>query len=68
MGPGPLRVPRVDEQRFAGLLRSQRTEDRDVGRDHPVGAVAVALDDHLQVLVAEQVGDLAQGDVSVDHQ
>lgn len=49
-------------------LRSQRPEHRHVGRDHAIGAVAVSLDDHLQVLVAEQVGDLAEGDVGVDHQ
>ena len=49
-------------------LRSQRPEHRDVGRDHAIGAVAVSLDDHLQVLVAEEVGDLAEGDVGVDHQ
>ena len=48
--------------------RGQRPEHRDVGRDHAIGAVAVSLDDHLQVLVAEQVGDLAEGDVGVDHQ
>jgi hypothetical protein len=30
--------------------------------------VAVSLHDHLQILVAEQVGDLAERYVGVDHQ
>ena len=40
----------------------------DVGRDHAVGAVAIALDHHLQVLVPAEVGDLTQRDVGVDRQ
>ncbi len=50
------------------LPRGQRSQHGNVRLHYAVGAVAVALDHHLEVLVAEEVGDLAQGYVGVDHQ
>lgn len=48
--------------------RPQCPEYGDVGLHDTLSAMAVALHDHLEVLVAEEVGDLAEWDVGVDHQ
>lgn len=45
--------------RIRGTWGREPSQYCDVGLHHSLGAMAVALDDHLEVFVAEEVGDFA---------